>query len=229
MRQEKIAVALYGFPGSGKGTQANLIANMFGLVNFDTGKHLESIWYDPKRQKDPSVRKERELFASGKLNTPSFVLNEVRRELEKTAKRGLGIVYSGSPRTMFEAEGLIPLMERLYGKRNVFFFFLDVDPKDSVARNGSRLLCTKCKFGLMAKYYPAKRAKYCPVCAGPLYKRTLDDLSVIPKRIVEYKERTAPILGFLKKRGNKVVRLNGRQKPYEVFAKIESSIKKIVG
>ena len=48
----KIAIILYGPPGSGKGTQANLLADKLGLIHFDTGKFLESIWYDPKRQKE---------------------------------------------------------------------------------------------------------------------------------------------------------------------------------
>lgn len=229
MRHEKIAVAFYGFPGSGKGTQANLAANMFGLVNFDTGKHLESIWYDPSRQHESLIQREKILFETGKLSTPSFVLSEVSRELKKTAKQGLGIVYSGSPRTMYEAEGLIPIMEKLYGKDRLFFFFLDVDPKDAIARNSKRLLCRFCKAGLLAKYYPSKQPKYCPVCAGELYKRTVDDPRVIPKRIVEYNERTAPILKYLKDLGHKVVELDGRPAPYKVFERVEKTIKKRLG
>ena len=127
-----------GLPGSGKGTQANLVANSFGLVNFDTGKLLETIWYDPKRQKDPVVKREKVLFATGKLNTPSFVLNEVKKKATTFAKAGHGIVFSGSPRTMFEAEGLIPSLEKMYGREKMFFFLLDVDHKDSLARNGKR-------------------------------------------------------------------------------------------
>jgi adenylate kinase len=226
MQREKIVVALYGLPGSGKGTQANLVAAKFGLINFDTGKLLESIWHDPKRQSDPVVKKERVNFDSGKLNTPSFVLNEVKKKTKEFAKDGSGIVYSGSPRTMFEAEGLIPEIERLYGKSRIFFFLLDVDPKDSIARNSRRLLCNYCKTGLMALYYPSKKPKYCPICAGSLYKRTLDDKKIIPKRLLEYKERTWPIIGYLKKRGHKVVKLNGRKKPFEIFKEIERAISK---
>ena len=224
MRHEKIAIVIYGLPGSGKGTQANLAANMFGLVNFDTGRHLESLWYDPKRQKEALVKKERGLFEEGKLNTPSFVLSEVKKAAQKTAATGLGIVFSGSPRSMHEAEKLVPFLEKLYGRKKVFFFFLDVDPKDSVERNTRRRLCSICRSPLLAKYYPSKYPRHCPFCAGSLYKRTLDRADIIPKRIEEYENRTAPIFQYLKKRGSKIKHINGRPKPYKIFREIERHI-----
>lgn len=226
MKREKIVVALYGLPGSGKGTQANLVANSFGLVNFDTGKLLESIWYDPKRQKESLVKKERALFESGKLNTPSFVLNEVKKKATMFAKGGHGIVFSGSPRTMFEAEGLIPSLEKLYGRKNMFFFLLDVDHKDSLARNSKRRLCKECKTPLMALYYPSKKPVHCPICAGSLYRRTLDDPKIIPKRLVEYEERTLPIVSYLNKNGYKVTKLDGRIEPFKIFREIEKRVEK---
>lgn len=229
MKREKIVVAFYGLPGSGKGTQANLAANMFGLVNFDTGKLLESIWHDPKRQKEALVVRERRLFDSGALNTPSFVLKEVEKKTAELAKKGLGIVYSGSPRTMYEAEGLVPKLEKLYGKDSVFFFLLDVDEKDSLARNSKRRLCNECKTGLLALYYPSKSPKYCPSCAGSLYRRSVDDPKIIPKRLVEYKERTLPIVSYLKKHGHKVIKLNGRKAPFLIFREVEKHINKRLG
>ena len=224
MRQEKIALLIYGLPGSGKGTQADLAANMFGLVNFDTGRHLESLWYDPKRQKESLVQKERKLFEEGKLNTPNFVLREVSGAVRKTNAKWLGIVFSGSPRTLHEAERLIPLLEKLYGRKKVFFFFLNIDPKDSVERNTKRRLCSVCRTALLAKYYPSKKPKHCPRCAGMLYRRSLDRAPVIRRRIEEYKTRTAPILAYLKKRGSKIKTIDGRVKPYEVFKHIEKTI-----
>ena len=226
MQQEKIAVALYGLPGSGKGTQANLVANKYGLVNFDTGRYLETLWYDPKRQSDPVVMRERKLFEEGKLNTPSFVLGEVAKAVTKLAKKGHGVVFSGSPRTMPEAETLIPLLEKLYGKTNVHFFLLDVDPKDTLERNGKRLLCSVCRTPLLVKYYPKTKAKYCPACGGALYKRSLDNAKIIPKRIEEYQNRTAPILNYLKKCGHKVMKVDGRPAPYLVFDHIDKALRK---
>lgn len=220
MRREHIVVAFYGYPGSGKGTQANLVANAFGLANFDTGRMLEMIWYDPSRQAEPLVMKEKAIFEKGELNTPSFVLGEVERMTKTLSDQGAGIVYSGSPRTMFEAEGLIPTLETLYGKDRVFFFHLDVDPSDSLARNGKRLLCKECKTPVLMQYYPTETPKYCPLCAGELYRRTLDDPKTIPNRLKEYEERTWPIIDFLKARGHDVPKIDGRPAPHMVFKEV---------
>lgn len=224
MLNKKIAIAFYGFPGSGKGTQAELSAAAFGLTNFDTGRYLESLWYDPERQHDPVVQKERKIFEAGKLNTPEFVLGEVARAVTAIAKSGRGVVFSGSPRTMHEAERLTPLLERLYGKKGVFFFFLDVRSSDSVERNGKRLLCTFCKVPLLMKYIPSKHPKFCPRCGASLYRRTLDRKDIIVKRIAEYKERTEPVVRYLKKRGYRVTMLDGRPAPYKIFELVQKEI-----
>lgn len=221
----KIAVILYGPPGSGKGTQANLLAGKFGLIHFDTGRFLEAIVHDPDRQKEDTIRRERKLFDTGMLMTPSFVLREVKREVKKIAAAGLGIVFSGSPRTMYEARGLMPLLEKLYGKKNIFIFEIFLSPAESVRRNGNRVVCSFCKAPLLTSYYPSSKPKHCPVCAGPFYKRTLDKPDIIRVRLKEYKNRTMPIFAYLRQSSYRLRRMNGAPAPYKVSQKIQAFIK----
>lgn len=224
MTQEKIAVVLYGPPGGGKGTQANLLADAYGLVHFDTGRYLESIWHDPKRQKEKRVRVERKKFDSGELNSPSFVFHEVRKEAEKLARAGWGVVFSGSPRTFYEAENLVPVLKKLYTKEKLFFVRLDVDERHSVERNSARLMCTVCHAPLLTKYYPSKKPTHCPVCGGPFYRRSLDDPRVIKERLREYRERTEPIFSYITKQGYRIAVVDGRPEPYKVFQSIRRVI-----
>src|SRR3990172_6787858 len=119
------AIAIYGPPGSGKGTQANLLAWNKNYIHFDTGKLVEVITHDPDLQGDPDVRREKENFDTGKLLTPSWTLKIVAKKTKEIRGSGFNIVFSGSPRTMFEAfgddknEGLVAVLEKLYGKENV--------------------------------------------------------------------------------------------------------------
>lgn len=223
---KKIAIMLYGAPGSGKGTQANLLANKFGLVHFDSGKFLESVVYDPARQKEAAIRAERKLFDEGKLMTPSFVFREIAHRVERFAKTGLGIVFSGSPRTMYEAENLVPMLERWYGKKNIFVFELRLPSGGSVERNGKRMVCSTCGYTLLTKYYPSAHPKYCPVCAGSFYKRVFDNAKVIAVRLKEYRERTTPIFDFLKKWHYRVRSIDARPAPYKIFLKLNDYLKK---
>ena len=99
------AIILYGPPGSGKGTLANLFSKNFGFINFDTGQHLREMLYNPKFSKNKTIQKEKLLNQSGKLNTPSFVLKLVSEATKKIASAGCDIIFTGSPRTIFEAFG----------------------------------------------------------------------------------------------------------------------------
>lgn len=223
---KKQVVIIYGPPGSGKGTQANLLAEKLDLVHFDTGKFIESVVHDPERQKEKIIKRERSNFDSGKLCTPSWVLRVVSRKLKEIRKCGLGVVFSGSPRTVFEAEGLFPLLKKLYGKDNIFTFVLKVQPKISFSRNSKRFLCSVCGRPLLFEYYPSKNPKNCPVCGGILYKRSIDNVRTISRRLVEYKNRTEPIFKLVRKWGFKIKEIDGQLAPYKVFGKIYDYLKK---
>jgi adenylate kinase len=223
---KKIAIMLFGPPGSGKGTQANLLASKFNLIHFDSGKFLESVVHDQVRQKEAIIRRERELFDAGKLNSPSFVFREIAHRAEKFAESDLGIVFSGSPRTMHEAEKLVPLLERWYGKKKIFVFELRLPPQGTLERNSKRMVCSTCGYTLLTKYYPTAHVKYCPICGGSFYRRTLDNAKVIAVRLKEYRERTEPIFDFLKKRHYHVWPIDAREAPYKVFSKLEVFLKK---
>ena len=219
----------YGPPGAGKGTQANLVAGKFGLLHFDTGKFIEQHVHDPENSRDKTTQEEKNNFDSGKLCTPSWVLKIVRGKTSHLSNAGFGLTFSGSPRTMFEAfgdkknKGLMEVLEKDYGKKNIILFLLKVSPKTSIFRNSHRLMCSNCGTTILASKH---KGKSCPICSGKLVRRTLDVPDVIKVRLKEYKKRTAPILAGLKKRGYKITAISGEALPHQVFSKIISKILK---
>lgn len=229
MQFQKKAILIMGPPGSGKGTQAELIADKIGVFHFNTGEFLESIWYDPARQKDSLIKREKKLFDTGKLNTPSVVLSLVNQRIKELKRLGKGVVFSGSPRTFFEAfgdnknVGLIETLKKNYGKKNIYVLLLVVDAKKAIQRNVGRLLCSVCGTQLLSVLNV--KLTRCPFCGGRLRKRTLDEPDVMKVRLTEFANRTKPILSELKKRGYKIHKINANLLPYEVFALIERVIR----
>ncbi|MDE2001154.1 MAG: nucleoside monophosphate kinase [Patescibacteria group bacterium] len=224
----KKAIMLFGPPGAGKGTQANLLAAKFGMIHFDTGRYLEQLVHDPTLQSDPEIGKARKIFDDGILFDPAFVLKIITRKAREISGSGFGIVFSGSPRTVYEAfgdadhQGLIALLESEYGRENVLPVFLDIDPKESIARNRNRKICSVCGTALL--YDDVTTHKTCPLCGGELRTRTLDNPAVGETRIKEYRERTEPIFALLEKQGYALTRINGHPLPYQVFAEIKEKL-----
>lgn len=221
----KKVIILYGPPGSGKGTQANLLAAKLDVIHFDTGRVLEGVVHDPANRNNKIIQREKKLFDTGKLLTPSWIIGIVEKEAEKIYEADYGVVFSGSPRTMYEAKGLLPLLVRLYGKKNIHVFVLEASAEMSIKRNSSRLICKFCGYGLLSSYYPSKNPKHCPVCGGPFYRRTLDNPATIKIRLKEYAERTEPVLKFMKSQSVKTTKLDAGPAPYKVFQKIEKLLK----
>ncbi len=221
----KLAVIINGVPGSGKGMQADLIADRLGLVHIDTGKLLRAILSDELGKNDPVLKRERKLNDAGILNTPSWVLATLKKKVGVMAKLGYGIVFSGSPRTLYEVEGLVPFLEKLYGKKNIYAFRLKVPFAVAAKRNSVRLVCSTCRHPLLSAFYPSKNPRHCPVCAGVLERRVDDNPLKFKTRTEEYEKRTMPILKYMKDRGYKIISVDGTPAPYKVFEKINVSFK----
>lgn len=221
----KIALMIFGPPGSGKGTQANLAAGKLDLIHFDTGKYLREYLHSPANKNKLGVQKERKLNDSGRLNTPSFVARIAIAGVTKIAEAGYGVVFSGSPRTLYEVEKIMPILERLYGKKNIKSVILRVNSVTSLKRNGSRKVCKTCGMTILQTLMPhPEHLKFCPFCGSKIEKRRDDNLNVIRLRLKEYENRTKPLFGYLKKRGYCVREINGEPVPYKVSEKILKSI-----
>lgn len=221
----KRVVFVMGPPGSGKGTQAELVSEKFSLFHFDSGRILEDIFYFSGEIDDPEIKKEKELFDAGKLVSPAFILKKFKERVAELDAMDMGIAFSGSPRTEYEAfgteggEGLVDELEVRYGKDNITVCLLEVPEEVSVQRNSNRMLCSVC--GSPILNIEGVTVTRCPFCAGELRKRVLDNPETMKTRLREYHERTEPVLKGLEARGYKINRINGSKLPFEVFEQIK--------
>lgn len=218
------AIIVYGAPGSGKGTQAKLLADKFNIYHLDTGDYLRKIIYDPTLQKNKIVQREKKLNESGMLQTPEFVLKVVSERTKEVIKLKQGIVFSGSPRTLFEAfgdkknKGLMKVLETGFGKKNIFVFNLDISEKEAIKRNSKRSICSVCKAPVLGM--ARDKLTSCAFCGGKIIRRVDDNPEIMKTRLKEYDKRTKPIFAKLKKANYKFYKIDGTPMPYKVYQAI---------
>jgi adenylate kinase len=231
--QESSVVIILGPPGSGKGTQAGFIADKFNLYSLETSKLIEDKVMNAKPGEYAmidgvkySFAHEKELWVKGILCSPPFVSFLVKNKLEDLAKRGRGVVMSGSPRTLPEGESLIPLMKELFGAANIRVVLLELTPEQTIQRNSNRRICEFMRHPILSTKKEFMALEYCPLDGSKLMRRKgLDDPETIKVRLKEYKERTFPLIDYFKKQGLKVVEVNGEQSVEEVHHDVLKAIK----
>jgi len=227
----KQVVILFGPPGAGKGTQAELLADKLNLYYFETSKILEQNFQlseevsDEKRivevdGKKFDVLEEKKLWKEGKLCDPPFVAYLVQKRIRELFEQGKNLVIAGSPRSVYEAEKILPVLKELYKPENIRVILINISPEETIFRNSHRRICQLMRHPILYNE-ETKNLKICPLDGSKLIKREgLDDPETIKVRLEEYKKRTYPVLEIFKKEGIKINEINGEQTVANVFADI---------
>jgi len=105
-------IIIYGPPGAGKGTQANLLAGKLGLIHFDTGRYLEQILHDPEKQNNSEIKKAREIFQQkddlikqGKIGiyTKKITLEDIYTQIKEGKIKELKLIIKADVQGSLEA------------------------------------------------------------------------------------------------------------------------------
>jgi adenylate kinase len=227
----KKVIILFGPPGAGKGTQAELLASKLDFYYFETSRILEREFGNPSEESVEvdgerfEVSNEKKLWLEGKLCSPPFVSYLVKKNIKELAEQGESLILAGSPRTVYEAENVMPLVEELYGLKNIKAVLLDIKPETTVYRNSHRRICELMRHSILYNE-ETKNLTMCVLDGSKLIRRKgLDDPETIKVRLEEYKNRTLPILEVLGKQGVKVKKVDGENTPAEVHKDILGAIK----
>jgi len=230
--KNKLVIILLGPPGSGKGTQAGLLAEKLGLYYFETSKILEEAFNKSKEEEFIKISgkkyffsHEKNLWEKGILCSPPFVTYLVKKKIKEIYRRGENLVIAGSPRTLYEGKELMPLLEELYGKKNIKIILIQVSAEESIFRNSHRRICKLMRHPILYSE-ETKKLKFCPLDGSKLIRRKgLDDSKTIKIRLEQYRERTLPLVEYLKGRGLKIKKVKGEGSIAKVFERILRTLK----
>lgn len=228
---QKQVIIIFGLPGAGKGTQSELLSDKMGLYNFETSAIIGRKIAEAKPEDFIEVdgiqynfHKEKEIADGGKLWDPPFVVYFVKKKIEELAADDKGIVFSASPRTLYEAENMMPLIEKLYGRENIKIIQLEINPETTIFRNSNRKRCELAKHPLLFNE-ETKNLTICPLDGSKLFQREDDNAEVAKIRIAQYNERTLPITEYFQKNNFKITKINGEQSVADVYKDVLDAIK----
>lgn len=188
-------LVLLGPPGSGKGTQAKVLAETFGIPHISTG----NIFREHLSQGTELGQLAKRYMDEGTL-VPDDVTEQMvsARLTESDAKAGF--ILDGFPRNLNQAEHFEAALGKM-GRHLRAVIYLSVKREVLMARLTSRRVCPKCGATYNLVSQPPKHEGICDVCGSGLVQRPDDSEGTVARRLLVYEEETAPLVTFYERRG----------------------------
>lgn len=208
-------VIMLGAPGAGKGTQAKMIAEKYGVPHISTGDIFRA-----------NIKEGTELGVEAKkyMDQGQLVPDEltVKILLDRVAKDDCknGYVLDGFPRTIPQAESLTVALDKL-GEKMDFAIDVDVPDESIINRMSGRRACLSCGATYHIVYNPTKVEGVCDACGQNLVLRDDDKPETVKKRLTVYHDQTQPLIEYYKNAGI-LKSVDGTQDLNKVFADIEA-------
>ncbi|MFH2042933.1 MAG: adenylate kinase [Acidobacteriota bacterium] len=207
-------IILLGPPGSGKGTQGDLLGEHYGFPRISTGDLLRA----EVGAGTPVGLEAKKAMDSGGLVDDDVVNEMIRRRIGRN-DCGKGYILDGFPRTIPQAEQL----NAINSKREEVVADIRVADERLVERLSARRVCS-CGAVFHAINRRPQIEDVCDACGGRLIRRGDDSPEVIRERLRVYHELTEPLIVFYRQKGN-YFSVNGEADVQTVFAAIRSKLK----
>ena len=194
LMRDKMKIIMLGAPGAGKGTQAKMIADKYGVPHISTGdifraniKNGSQLGIEAKKYMDQGMLVPDEL-------TVKILLDRVSKD-----DCSKGYVLDGFPRTIPQAEVLENALNKIHDQID---YAIDVDVPDEniINRMSGRRACLSCGATYHVVHVPPKAEGICDRCGNELILRDDDKAETVKKRLVVYHEQTQPLIDFYTKR-----------------------------
>ena len=210
-------IVLLGPPGAGKGTQAELIVQKYGIPQISTG----DIFRVNIKNGTELGMKAKAFMDKGDLVPDELVVDLVKDRIGQD-DCAEGFMLDGFPRTVFQAEELDKIMEAR-GIKIDAVLNIDVKPEKLVKRIAGRRVCKSCGATYNVDYKPPAKEAVCDKCGGEVYQRADDTEETVQNRIRVYFSQTAPLIDYYRK-SDVIVNIDGDLSEADVFAQITGKL-----
>lgn len=206
------AIFITGGPGSGKGTQATMLAQKLGYFVVAGGQISRAL-----AATNPEVKI---LIDKGELIDDELILRQIEKTLEEN-KNAAGFIFDGIPRNAVQLPKIIEMLVKRE-ITNLICFYLNLPENVAIERNLHRKFCPQCQLA----YRPGEasyKANSCARCKTPLQIRTDDNETSISHRWQVYQTETAGILDYFRQ-NNRLIEIDGQPAPEVIFSAIMAKL-----
>ena len=211
-------IILLGAPGSGKGTQAQLLIEKHHVPQISTGDLLRAA----VEAQTPLGRQAKTIMDAGQLVPNDIVLGMIRERLNNPDAKN-GFILDGFPRNIEQAQALESLLDSI-GQPIETALLIDVDFDVLMQRLTGRLTCTGCGTVYNMFTHPPVMDNECDKCGSSLHHRSDDNEDTIGKRLRVYETQTQPVIDFYRQQ-NILISVEGKGDIQDIFKSILHGLK----
>lgn len=210
-------IALFGPPGSGKGTQAKTLIKELGIPQLSTGDMLR----EAIKAGSAVGTKAKEFMNKGQLVPDSVMIDLIKSRIQEADCKS-GFMLDGFPRTVAQAEALDQMLKAQSLSLSHVVSFV-VNRVELVDRLSGRLVCASCGASYHEKTKRPAKEGVCDVCGGPVKKRDDDKADVVEARLETFLASTKPVADYYRSQSKlREVVAEGSEK--EIFGRILKAI-----
>ncbi|HMM46101.1 MAG TPA: adenylate kinase [Candidatus Macondimonas sp.] len=210
-------IVLLGAPGSGKGTQAKLLMERFGVPQISTGDLLRAA----VAAKSPLGLKAKAAMDAGELVSDEIVLGMIRERLAEADAKA-GFILDGFPRNGAQAAALDALLSEL-GQDIDRAVHIQVSFDELLKRLTGRRTCTQCGALYNVYFSPPRQEGVCDRCGGALMHRDDDNEQTISRRLRVYEEQTQPLIDYYQAQ-SKLATVSGSGEVTEILRRVSEAL-----
>jgi adenylate kinase len=186
---------LLGPPGAGKGTQAKMLIDAYGIPQISTGDMLR----EAVKNKTSLGMEAKKFMDAGQLVPDAVVIGLVEERIARPDCKN-GFMLDGFPRTVPQAEELDKVLSGM-GRKIDHVVSIQVPNKELLGRLTGRRTCRKCGQGYHVMFDPPKAGGKCDKCGDELYQRDDDNEKTVSNRLKVYEDQTKPLIDYYKGKG----------------------------
>ena len=215
-KNKPLNILFFGPSGSGKGTQAEIIAKKYNLKRLQSGAILRK-WAKEKTDFGKKVQS-----AMNEGFVPSeWIFRMTKEELDKVDK-DQGLMLENFSRMLPEIKNLYNVLSELDRKLD-YIFLINIRDEEAIRRMIKRGTCQECEKVVVLE--SGVEELVCPDCGGIIKRRKDENIESIKKRLSDYHNKTTEVLEYVRKNDN-LIEINGEQSVEKVFEDIIKHIEK---